>query len=71
MQRAETQRTINELGPKLARTFKASSDLLNMRKVEHTLGGLKKYELANEMKVKADFCWSRRQQLLMLMFKRN
>jgi hypothetical protein len=54
MQRAETQRTINELGPKLARTFKASSDLLNMRKVEHTLGGLKKYELANEMKVKAD-----------------
>jgi hypothetical protein len=54
MQRAETQRTINELGPKIARTFKASSDLLNMRKVEHTLSGLKKYELANEMKVKAD-----------------
>jgi hypothetical protein len=46
VQRAEIQRDMRDLGLKLAKTFKQSSDLLNMRKVEHVLSGLKKYELA-------------------------
>jgi len=45
---------IKELELKLSGTFKASADLLNMRKVEQTLGGLKKYEKAYETQVKAN-----------------